>query len=182
MACGRRSGGAQASCGVGAGAPGRTLPFVRHRQVGASLCGLIADSYPQSRAGRPPFSDGDRAPLNVALRERNGRLGLRCNAVECANDCATANAFESHGSARPLRRHVRPVLKHGPRCLTCERAIEIDKSQTRNESEVSSDGTSGDPAPRVAPAQPRAAPWAGLLFGALLRRGPRAHTLGPERW
>ena len=37
---------------VDAGALDRTLPFVRHRQVGASLCGLIADSDPQSRAGR----------------------------------------------------------------------------------------------------------------------------------
>ena len=112
----------------------------------------------------------------------HGRPGLRCNAADWRTTGRRPAQIDSQESARPLRRHVRPVLKHGPRSLTCERAIEIVESQTRNESEVSSDGTSGDPSSLVAAAHPRATPSAGLLFGALLRRGPRAHTLGPERW
>ena len=81
------------------------------------------------------------APWNVRFGG-HGRLGLWCNVTGVDRATASANRRKS---ARPLRRHVRPVLKHGPRSLTCERAIEMVESQTRNESEVSSDGTSGDP-------------------------------------
>ena len=104
-----------------------------------------------------------------------------CDATDWRTTGRRPAQTDSQESARPLRRHVRPVLKHGPRSLTCERAIEIVESQTRNESEVYL-YTSGDPSSLVAAAHPRATPSAGLLFGALLRRGPRAHTLGPERW
>ena len=133
-------------------------------------------------SGRRRFRTCAGAPWNV--RHRAATAGLVSGAMRPKSMRTTGRrpAQTDFQSARPLRRHVRPVLKHGPRSLTCERAIEIVESQTRNESEVSSDGTSGDPSSLVAAAHPRATPSAGLLSRALLRRGPRAHTLGPERW
>ena len=179
--------GARLGIGNGVGARrcrsvGGTPPFVRHRQVGASLSGLIAGRDPESRVGPAPSSDVCRCSAECAPRA--AAAGLVSGAMRPIGERLGdgQRKHDSQESARPLRRHVRPVLKHGPRSLTCERAIEIVESQTRNESEVSSDGTSGDPSSLVAAAHPRATPSAGLLFGALLRRGPRAHTLGPERW
>ena len=67
-----------------------------------------------------------------------------CDATDWRTTGRRPAQTDSQESARPLRRHVRPVLKHGPRSLTCERAIEIVESQTRNESEVYL-YTSGDP-------------------------------------
>lgn len=158
----------------------------------ASLCsaltgrGFVVRSYCRSLSAEPCRAGGGfgrcRCSVECARLRGHGRPGLRCNAADWRMTGRRPAQIDSQESARPLRRHVRPVLKHGPRSLTCERAIEIVESQTRNESEVSSDGTSGDPSSSVAAAHPRATPSAGLLFGALLRRGPRAHTLGPERW
>lgn len=103
------------------------------------------------------------APWNVRLwRPRPAWSSVQCDRWQTTG--RRPAQIDSQESARPLRRHVRPVLKHGPRSLTCERAIEIVESQTRNESEVSSDGTSGDPSSLVAAAHPRATPSAGLLF------------------
>ena len=158
----------------------------------ASLCsastgrGFVVRSYCRSLSVEPCRAGAAFGRVSV-LRGMcascgHGRPGLRCNATVVRTTGRRPAQIDSQESARPLRRHVRPVLKHGPRSLTCERAIEIVESQTRNESEVSSDGTSGDPSSLVAAAHPRATPSAGLLLGALLRRGPRAHTLGPERW
>ena len=60
-------------------AVGGTLPFVRHRQVGASLSGLIAGGDSQSRVGPVAFSDVAGAPLNVHVRV--AAVGLVCDAM-----------------------------------------------------------------------------------------------------
>ena len=58
----------------------RTLPFVRHRQVGASLPGLIAGGDSQSRVGLAGAFGRRQCSAECARSRGSGRLGLRCNA------------------------------------------------------------------------------------------------------
>ena len=76
--------GVRAGVGNGAGRAslspaGGTPPFVRHRQVGASLSGLIAGRYLQSRVGSAATSVAAVAPWNV--RACAATAGLVCGAM-----------------------------------------------------------------------------------------------------
>jgi hypothetical protein len=82
------------------------------------------------------------------------------------------------------RQSIRPVLKHGPRSLTCARVIGSYETQRRSESEGPSKGPGG-----ILPSS--SCEQSCVLEGwrttgpSRLRRqwgGARACTLGPERW
>jgi hypothetical protein len=77
----------------------------------------------------------------------------------------------------------RPVLKHGPRSLTCTRVVESEKLEREMNVKVFFRELTGDPRcfcpPRVG--RPWRSPGAPRLLDC--RSGaPRAYTLGPERW
>ena len=151
------------SARVAVGRSAARLPLLDTDRSGLRCPVLLPVVMTRAVLGRRRLRTCAGAPRSVRL-VRPRRVWSRCDATDWRTTGRRPAQIDIYVSARPLRRHVRPVLKHGPRSLTCERAIEIVESQTRNESEVSSDGTSGDPSSLVAAAHPRATPSAGLLF------------------
>ena len=74
--------------------------------------------------------------------------------------------------SRVGRRPLRPVLKHGPRSLTCVRAI----GRTKPKGAVKAKGTLVPEGRSLAGAAPA------LCLDLASCRAARAYTLGPERW
>jgi hypothetical protein len=68
------------------------------------------------------------------------------------------------GSAASRRKPIRPVLKHGPRSLTCARVIGLYETHRRNEGKGSSIGCRG-----------------GIPDWIPLQRGGLGRTTGPSR-
>ena len=83
------------------------------------------------------------------------------------------------GRWRIGRCSTRPVLKHGPRSLTCARVTGTLASKPTGATKVR--GASG-PFPGRIPSRSRGGRTAGPSQRHRSRGGARAHTLGPERW
>lgn len=140
-------------------AVGVALHLVRHRQVGASLSGLLPVVI--SEPTGPVASRRCRCSVECALtRPRSVWSG--CDATDWRTTGRRQRKTTDSQSRLGLASHVRPVRRTVESHHTRERAIEIVESQTRNESEVYL-YESGDPYTSVygAPAGP---PSAGLLF------------------
>ena len=108
------------------------------------------------------------------------KLVLRCQplAPGCAGGgylsglaCRVSSMARAASRSRVGRRPLRPVLKHGPRSLTCARVIESTKLMGAVKAKGPR-GLRGDPQ--------GAAP--SLRVDLASCGAERAHTLGPERW
>ena len=174
------------------------LPTARRGAARAGLRGRIFPGVSRDRcavgqkpAGKVPslgrvYSPGGRGPdarTEVACPPGAGASGpLVCRpggtvlSAPRLRACAPRDLPRAAQGLRLFCRHpVRPVLKHGPRSLTCVRATGPYETQRRSESE----GTVC-PCPGLIP--PRGGARPARLRGLRPRGGARVHTLGPERW
>lgn len=124
------------------------------------------------RASRPPSPPGEFDWE---------RLGNRVSRpLICDRRGAGRACIVCQGWWQVCRHSTRPVLKHGPRSLTCARVIGRYETQRRSESEGRLSAT------QVGSSLPRAICGGWRTTGpSRLRRqwgGARACTLGPERW
>ena len=135
--------------------------------------------------GGPPVNRGTasrrfRLPLGMARAPASaGRVedGLLAVCPDCrAGRPRVRSRAEAKGQWRIGRHPVGPVLKHGPRSLTCARVVGLYETRRRNESEGRSRSVRG----RIR--RPRTAAHCRPVSVACRRGGARAYTLGPERW
>ena len=79
---------------------------------------------------------GDRSGGSVhAARPRSGQTGKQCAlSARCGRD-RVAPVRYTEGQWRIGWQPIRPVLKHGPRSLTCARVTGLYETRRRNESE-----------------------------------------------
>lgn len=80
-------------------------------------------------------------PRMPAVPSRPPDVGERSNSADCSQYAVTACAARlgtpggAQGQWRVGRSSTRPVLKHGPRSLTCARVMGSSETQRHNESE-----------------------------------------------
>ena len=115
------------------------------------------------------FDCGVTAVLGSVLRPR---ASTKVRSPGCAE-----------GRWRISRHSTRPVLKHGPRSLTCARVMGTVESRRRNESEgrprLAEAGSRRHGRAHCRPVSIAARSFAARVR---LRGGARAYTLVPERW
>ena len=125
----------------------RLLLSRRHLQPRRSF----ATGLPRGpRNGRPPLNTGvPRLSSHVTTRPDWGNRAARPRATERTRTGECATVLGARDRWRNGRQPTRPVLKHGPRSLTCARVKGLDETQRRNESETEA-GALGEFALRVA--------------------------------
>ena len=134
--------------------------------------------YSLVRPAAVGLRSGPRRPLSALLRlpwEYDWPL-----LATVADDRSRAMDGVCRGTQRVsgefCRHSTRPVLKHGPRSLTCARVIGLYETQRHSESEGRFGRSRWDPS----------SAWRGRTTGPSRLRcqwgGARACTLGPERW
>ena len=147
--------------GTRSGAPGVTARRGRH-VAGPRTPAPHGLGFPVPLARLPTSASLPRQCAETAVR------GPRWGCQACAK-----------GRWRIGRCSTRPVLKHGPRSLTCARVTGTLATKPTGATKLR--GASG-PFPGRIPSRSRGGRTAGPSRRHCSRGGARAHTLGPERW
>ena len=156
------------------GSPEPSVSCAKPRVLRPPMAGPALDRGRFVASSRPPPPRGPplRSPVRPA-RDCSQCLPTAARTRDGGPPCVSG--FQ--GQRLFGRIPIRPVLKHGPRSLTCARVSGLYEIQRRNESEGPPCGGPGLIPGSSGP---------GRKTGPSHRRRPgggaRAHTLGPERW